>query len=113
MGSTGNLPVPSGNLPDGTKGTHCGQVAAQGPFDCLQVPLGQWPGGGAGRPSTANGEPSHSPVSGNELTAPAQYRIANFEHSQIRPGLWADVQHLLEDAIGRHVGQSLGKDQRH
>jgi hypothetical protein len=43
----------------------------------------------------------------NELAAPAQHGVANFKNSQIWPSLPADAQYLLEDAIGRHVGQSL------
>ena len=53
--------------------------------------------------------PVNSGCSRNELAAQAQHGIANFKNSQIWPSLRADAQHLLEDAIGRHVGQSRAR----
>src|SRR5215472_17518549 len=46
-----------------------------------------------------------------QLATTAQHGIAELENSQVWPRLGADAKHFLEDAIGRHLRRSLGKDQ--
>ena len=50
---------------------------------------------------------------GNQVAMSVQLDISQFKDTQVRPGLRADAQHFLKDATGRHVRQSLSKDQRH
>ena len=50
---------------------------------------------------------------GNQIAASVQLGISQLKDAQVRPCLRADAQHFFKDATGRHVRQSLGKDQRH